>query len=132
PRFYLNQSINAGIAGDVDFAGYALGFQVGGGTCGWSKQQVGFGIDGGWIFLLGPRDLRIMGPQASLDMGDGHSRGETRERSAERARRIALHTQQVEGGPQPRQERGRYHVDMVVRVLATKAIQGFDRERIET
>ena len=50
-----------------------------------ANNEVGAGVDGRAIFLLGPRKARIVCPQARLDMGDGNL-GEGAARARPRAR----------------------------------------------
>jgi hypothetical protein len=79
----------------VDFTRHFLRAQVGGGERGRREQELGIRIDRGPIFFLRPGQERIVGAQACLDMRNGDAHLKTSQRRAQRARRVALHDQQV-------------------------------------
>jgi len=59
--------------------------------------------------------------EARLDMSDGDARGEAGEGGAERARRVALHDEEVGYRPNQRPQRPRHGADMGMRVFLAGA-----------
>jgi hypothetical protein len=114
------QRVDAGVAGNVNFAGYVLAAEIRGTDYGQRQQQVGLRINRRAIFLLRPRQERIVGPEARLDVRDRNARGECGERRAKRARGIALDDQQVGNFAQSRKQRRRHSADVKVRVFLAR------------
>ena len=69
-----------------------------------------------------------MASKPGFDVRDGYCRGESRQRPAKRARRVALDDEQVGGLAQLRQDRRGHGLDVRMRVLRPRAIQS--RRRI--
>ena len=120
----LEQRVDRGVAGDVDRAADTLSAR------GWRRPAaVGANSRSAWasiaraIFLLGPRQMRVVGPKARLDMRDRNAGGEAGERGAERARRVALDDQQVGRRPSNGRERRGDRADVRVRVFLAGAIE---------
>ena len=132
PGFDREQCVDRSVAGDVDLARGVLRAKVRRGQRGWREQQVGPRVDCGPIFLLGPGQERVMGPEPRLDMGDRHLGGEGGERRAKRARRIALDDQEVGRRAKPLEKRGGDGADVAVRVLLARATEPLGRKAGET
>ena len=90
------------------------------------EQQVGSGVDGGAIFLLGPRQTRIVGPETSFDVGDWHLRHEARQSRSQRARRVALYDKQVRPFAEQGKYGGRDGAHMAVRVQLARTVEAHD------
>jgi hypothetical protein len=69
-----------------------------------------------------------MRPKTRFDMGDRDRPAERRKRCRERARRIALHDNQVGRGPELAEHRGGHGRDVPVRVLLAGAVEIYCRE----
>ena len=124
-------SVNPRVAGDMDLARHVLGTKIRRSRRRRRKQQFRLGIDRRPIFLLGPRKLRIVRPQARFDMSDRHSSGEAGQGCAQRARRIALDDEQVELEAKCGKQRGGDCLNVAVRVLFAGALKVTDRDATE-
>lgn len=92
----FRQRVDAAVAGNDDFALDLLAAQVRRVGASRREQEVRHPVDRDAVLLLGPGQGRVVASKARLDMAqrrDGLARGE---RSAECARRVALHQQQVD------------------------------------
>ena len=87
--------VNAGIAGDMDFATDLLGAEVGVAEVGRREQQVGPSIDGDAKLLLRPRQLWIVGAEASLDMRQRHPQRVGGQRPTEGAGSVTLDDEEI-------------------------------------
>jgi len=91
----MHQRIDPGIAGQGHKTTYAFTPEIGDRKLGRSEQQVGPGVDCNPIFFLGPWQIWIVGPQASLNMRCGYAGRLGRQEAAESARRIALNDDKI-------------------------------------
>ena len=107
----------------MDFARYIFRSEVRSGCRRGREQQVRLRIDGGSIFFLGPREMKIMSPEARFDVSDRYISSESRKRCAEGARRVALHHEEI--GPKAKRpdERRSDGADVAVGVFFTGAFQ---------
>ena len=119
----LHDRIDAGVAGDEDRSGDSFLAEIGGGEDRRREQQVGVGVDRGAILLFRPGHRRVMASKPGFDMRDRDCGDTSRERSAERARRVALDDQQVRRLAQLRQDRRGDALDVRMRVLRPRAVQ---------
>ena len=131
PRLGAEQGIDPGVAGHMHLAADSFALKIGRGLLGRSEQQLGAGVDGSAIFLLGPGQTVIVSAKPGLNMGYRDAGGECPQRRPERARRIALHHEQVRPSPKHRVDRGIDPADMRVGILLTRAIELVSRKAAE-
>lgn len=117
------QCIDRRVAGDVDLSADTLRSQVRGGARRRREQQFGMRIDRGSIFLLRPRQQRIMSPQTCLDVRYRHARREAGEGTAESARGITLYEEQVRSPREPGQQGFGHGPHMTVRIFRSGTIE---------
>jgi hypothetical protein len=98
PRCDPQQSVDPGVAGDMDFARHPLVDEIRAGKLGRCEQQLGPGVDRSSKFLFRPGERRIMRAQAGLDMSDRHAGEESGKRRPECTRSIALDEEQIRPG----------------------------------
>ena len=127
PRHGLEQGIDAAVAGDVDFARYLLRAQGwrrrarSGRTAGRRRHRSRFDIP---LPARAATDRGCAGPPRH---GPRHSRRETRQRRAERARRVALDDEQVGRGRAAAAAAPRHGGDVGVRILLRRGSREPDR-----
>jgi hypothetical protein len=107
----------------VDFTRHFFGSEVCGGCRRGREEQIRLGIDGGSIFFLGPREARIMSPEAGFDVSDRHTSSEPRKRRPERARRVALHHEEIEAKAKRSHERYSDGANVAVGIFFTGTSQ---------
>ncbi|GAA3895281.1 hypothetical protein GCM10022276_12950 [Sphingomonas limnosediminicola] len=76
--------------------------------------------------------MRIVGPQASLDVSHRHADAESGERAAQRTRRVALYDKQVGPNPEQRQQGRCDLADMGVGVVFAGHVETHGIEPAET
>jgi len=97
-----------------------------------SEQEVGEEVDLNSIFLLRPGERRIMRAQPGFDVGERDGFSGRGARSAERARRIALHDDEFRFGTrQHRCECLADHPHVRVRIGFSDTIEADDRETVQ-
>jgi hypothetical protein len=106
PAFNGNERIDPSIAGNVQFAWRPLSAKICGCKLGWREQQVGTGVDRSPVFLLRPREERVVGSETCLHVCYRDARGESRKRAPQRTRGVALHDDEVRGRLQSRKACG--------------------------
>jgi hypothetical protein len=107
----------------VDRSGNAFPAQVRGRAFGWREQQIRAGIDVRPITLFRPGPAKVVSPEAGLDVSDRDAGSESGERSAKRARRVALDDQQVRRRADQRRDCGGDPADMRIRIRFAGAIE---------
>jgi len=131
--FNRNERIDPSIAGNVQFPWRPLSSKICGCELSWCEEQVGTGVDRNPVFLLRPREERVVGSEARLHVCHRNACGESRKRASQRTRGVALHDDEVGGRPQSRKEPAGDvpHVHMRICFAGTAELHGIEPTKHE-